>query len=255
METSNISRIIKTAYGRRYGLGAKMYYANPGYRYYLANTASMIQSRWSAISIVLIVLLLIGMSVYYFNLLVTTEQDVLAAYGKVEALMQRRNDISINLSKAVYDYSTHERNVFTAVVMLRSLLSNQGSKPAIDSILNKMQQANPSMAVPPELMAQATNSPAAIPPEALSALSKLLAVAEQYPDLKLSTTFQSLMTALIEVEKDLATERFNFNDKVNIYTTQRASFPINAYAKLFGFKDKDYYESSQEAKSFNPISY
>ncbi|MBW1942798.1 MAG: hypothetical protein JRJ51_08180, partial [Deltaproteobacteria bacterium] len=53
--------------------------------------------------------LVIGGSIYYYNLLVITEQDVLAEKGKVQALLQRRNDISINLSKATFDYSRHER--------------------------------------------------------------------------------------------------------------------------------------------------
>jgi len=83
----------------------------------------------------------------------------------------------------------------------------------------------------------------------------LLAVAEQYPDLKLSNTFINLMTALIEIEKDLAQERINYNDAVNIYTTNMAKFPINIYAVLFRFKDKPYFEATDEAQKLKPISY
>jgi len=89
----------------------------------------------------------------------------------------------------------------------------------------------------------------------LSPLTRLLALAEQYPDLKLSNTFINLMTALIEVEKDLAMERIKYNDAVNVYTTNTAIFPINIFAVIFRFKDKPYFEATQEAQKLKPISY
>jgi LemA protein len=89
----------------------------------------------------------------------------------------------------------------------------------------------------------------------MASLSKLMALAEQYPDLKLSSNFQSLMAALIEVEKDLATERIKLNDMVNTYTTNVAKFPCNMFAVLYGFPRSPYFEATEEAKAFKLITY
>jgi LemA protein len=110
------------------------------------------------------------------------------------------------------------------------------------------QQGQP---VPPEgeaLQEAADNS-------LLSSLSKLMALAEQYPNLKLSTNFESLMSALIEVEKDLAAERIKFNNVINTYTTNVAKFPCNIFAFIYGFPRAPYFEATQEAKDFRLIDY
>jgi len=253
METSNINQIIKTAYGRRYNLESSFGMIQ-GIRYHLESLKSAIQSRKSLISTFVVITAIIGASIYYYNLLITTEQDVLARNGKIHALMQRRNDISINLAKAVFDYSNHERNVFTAIVALRTMLTQKDiNEKDVQKILKEFDKSN---IVNTEAKAlQQYGDEKQINFDAFSSLSKLFAVAEQYPDLKLSTTFQSLMTALIEVEKDLANERIKFNDAVNIYTTNRAKFPVNIYAQIFGFKDRSYYEATDNAKTFKPIFY
>nr|WCC90947.1 magnetosome protein MamQ-1 [Desulfobacteraceae bacterium] len=253
METSNISRIIQNAYSRRYNLDT--YDLVPKYRYYLAAMMNSIRSRKAMILTVILLTALAAVSIYYFNLLVSTEQDVLAATGKVNALLQRRNDLSINLSKAVFDYSLHERNVLTAVVGIRTLLSKKGVD--FQSVQSIMNESNPDKFVPPaepELPQEKLNKEN-VPLDPVAALARLMAVAEQYPDLKLSLTFQNLMTALIDVEKDLATERIQLNDAINIYTTNRAKFPTNIYAYMFGFKDCPYYEATSDAKEFIPIKY
>jgi LemA protein len=198
--------------------------------------------------VALVLAMLIGGSIYYFNILVQTEQDVLAAWAKVDALQQRRNDISINLSKAVLDYSRHEQSVFTAVVSLRSLLSKKGVKSVeLEETLKKLDQT----------LKTGAQAPASIVTGAgpLSTWDRLLAVAEQYPDLKLSSNFQSLMTALIDVEKDLAAERIRYNDAANLYTTIFYKFPTNFYVLIFGFKPQPYFEATSDAKRFKPIDY
>jgi len=252
METSSISRIIQSAYGRRYRMDD--YRVVPGYRFYMASLMNSVRSRKAMIITALLLIICIAASVYYYNMLISTEQDVLAATGKVNALLQRRNDLSINLSQAVFDYSVHERNVLTGIVGIRTLMSkNKGDDFSnLSALMNEHQNAE---AAAEKEIAQ---KQAALPKKSsdpIAALARLMAVAEQYPDLKLSTTFQNLMTALIEVEKDLADERIKLNDAVNAYTTNRATFPINLYAYLFGFKDCPYYEATPDAKEFKPITY
>ncbi|HUV49756.1 MAG TPA: LemA family protein [Anaerolineae bacterium] len=253
---NRISRIIKNAYGRKYDLNS--YEIMSRHDYYLSRLhplVSFVQKKWVQItSLIIAVIVTIG-SIYYYNLLVTTQQDALAAGGKVEALMQRRNDISINLSKAVLDYSKYESGVFTAIVSLRSMLPKSGlNDPEFENLLKKLEQAD---GISPEKLkgAQFDRAAGKKSADALSPFANLLAIAEQYPDLKLSTTFQSLMTALIDVEKDMADERIKFNDAVNIYTTNMAKFPTNIYAAIFGFKDLAYFKAEEEAKKLVPIKY
>nr|ASQ41198.1 magnetosome protein MamQ [Candidatus Magnetananas rongchenensis] len=257
METSNISKIIQTAYGRRYDLGA--YELTRGTRYYLMALVNTIRSRKTILITFALLAVFFGASIYYYNMLVQNEQNADATLGKVHALMQRRNDISVNLAKAVFDYSIHERNVFTAIVSLRTLLSNTGNEnPQLKALLNKMGVKTPPEAVPPPNTTLTGNSEMSKLMGAIggtSSIGGLLAVAEQYPDLKLSSNFQNLMTALIEVEKDLADERMKYCDAANAYTTARAKFPSNVYASVFGFKDRGYYEATDDAKVFRPIVY
>ena len=284
MAGETITRIIQRAYGRRYNLDSQelairsRYHLTSGdylYRWY-TSVLAFFRNKWLLITLAASAVLLSVMTIYYYNLLVVAEQQVLTADSKVSALMQRRNDISINLSKAVFNYSKHEQNVMTGIVALRSLIPMDEKK---DQVLQKIQEnfgtsdspigaaqveaaqveagqveAGQAEAGQAEVLAQKTMEQA-LAANPLSSLKKILAVAEQYPDLKLSTTFLSLMTALIDVEKDLAAERLLFNDAVNIYTTSIAMFPSNIYADLFKFVGKPYFEPTEEATRLKPIAY
>lgn len=253
MSSKQMSRIIQSAYGRRYNIDHLQ--VSSGSQFFLAKLRSafyVIRHRWVRCSSMLFLIILAAGTIFYYNLLVTTEQDVLAARGKVNTFLQRRNDISINLSKAVIDYAKHERGVFTAVVSLRSALAKGGEKdPELEEMFKQLKQQDAGAVKAGEAITGVT-TPAS---KDLSPLARLLAVAEQYPDLKLSNTFINLMTALTDIEKDLAQERMKYNDAVNIYTTNMAKFPINIFAALFGFKDKPYFEATEEAQKLKPISY
>ncbi len=249
MSTRNISNVIRRTYGRKYYLVPQPALPMHRTRYFLSRakqaTSGVILKRYQ-IFIVLLVALAVFATVYYYNKLVSSQQDMESAGGKVQALLQRRNDISINLSKATLDYSIHEQNVFTAIVTLRSILKESGPQnEGFQELIKKFQNSG--------------SGPAA---ETLSAAGKsllpqagLIAIAEQYPDLKLSANFQNLMNALIEVERDLAGERIKLNDKINIYTTIAYSFPGNIIAMIFGFELQPYFEATPEAKTLKPIEY
>ncbi len=249
MRRHNVTTLIQRVYGKKYHLEPYPQVVSAP-RYYLSKirpVMDLVKQKRLQILVVLLSALIAGVSVYYFNLLVQTEQDVLASQGKVAALQQRRNDISINLSKAVFDYSRHERSVFTAVVALRSFLSEKGVNGAgLEEIMEKLKQTDvPGAGKASEMIAGAGPLP----------LERLLAVAEQYPDLKLSSNFDTLMASLVDVEKDLAAERLNYNDVANTYSTTLIKFPINIYARIFGFEKYPYFEATDEAKSFRPIDY
>ena len=250
MRRDNVTTMIQRVYGKRYHLGPYPHDVSRP-RYYISKIWPMLElinQKRLRVFIILLIALMAGAGVYFFNLLVKTEQDVLASRGRVAALQQRRNDISINLSKAVLDYSRHEQKVFTAVVALRTLLSGKGVKnEELEKIVGNLGKN--------EMAGDGNASAKILAANPLSGLGRLLAIAEQYPDLKLSNNFSSLMAALVEVEKDLATERIRYNDVANTYSTVLAKFPINFHAKLFGFEEQPYYEATEEAKSFKPIDY
>ena len=250
MRKDTVSTIIQRVYARKYNL-APEYEIVPASRPFLSRmkpAIEVIQKKRLQILAFVVVAALAAAAIYYFNLLTMDLSNVTTYRSTVSVLEQRRHDLSINLSKAVYDYSRHERSVLMAVVALRSFLSEKGvNSPEMEELIKEYKL--PEMSAP----GKGSDKLAAMLPS--SALDRLLAVAEQYPDLKLATNFQNLMAALVEVEKDLAAARTKYNDMVNIYTTHLAQFPINLHAKLFGFKAAPYFEATEDAKRFRPIDY
>ncbi|MBF0103027.1 MAG: LemA family protein [Desulfobacterales bacterium] len=245
----NMSKIIESTYGKRYYLTPTHEFVSKKelYMNQLHSIVNTIQSRWMKYMFILLIGLVIAGSIYYYNMLVSTQQDVFAYRGKVETLLQRRNDLATNLSKAVLDYSIHERNVLTAVVTLRTMLSKEAlNQPELKKLFSQVQESDPNaFKNVEEFITKSAGSP----------LARLMAVGEQYPDLKLSNAFLNLMNAIIEVEKDLANQRLAYTDRVNTYTTIRIQFPIYIYSYIFGFKDIPHFESSQDAKAFKTIVY
>jgi len=256
-----IANLIINAYKKRYKLAPQEIvvrdytYPSPaplerhlGYNRFLAlNSRNMI-----LLSLIFSATVVAIMAIYYYNTLVDTQQNMLASRGNVQALLQRRNDISQNLSKAVLDYSKHERGVFTSVVSLRSFMSkDQVEKDAyLQGLSDVLAQSKASVPFEGQALPDTTDK------SLLSSLSKLMALAEQYPDLKLSSNFDKLMAALIEVEKDLATERIKLNDMTNAFTTSAAMFPCKIFAYIYGFTPlPPYFDATQEAKNFRLIEY
>lgn len=250
MREDRVSTIIQKVYAKKYNL-APSYEMVPGSRPYLSRLQPLIgaiqRKRFRILAVVLTAVLATA-TVYYFNTLVSAEQDVLTFMSGVTVLEQRRNDISVNLSRAVLDYSKYERSVLTSVVSLRSLLSEKGVKsPEIEELIKEYKL--PEMPAPGKGADKLAGMPSS------SALNRLLAIAEQYPDLKLATNFQTLMTALVEVERDLAAARLKYNDYANIYTTILARFPEKYFALIFGFKTVPYFDPAEGERRFKPIDY
>ena len=85
-----------------------------------------------------------------------------------------------------------------------------------------------------------------------SALSRLLVVVENYPQLKSNETFTRLMDELSGTENRLATERMRYNERVQAYNTLRRQFPSNITAKMFGFKEYPYFEAPPSTRKRRP---
>lgn len=155
-----------------------------------------------------------------YNQLVTRDQGVQSQWAQVETQYQRRFDLIPNLVATAKKYMDHEHSIFTELAAARALYS-QGS---VDTKVKAVGQID-------------------------AALSKLLAVAENYPDLKANQTMMQLMDELAGTENRISVERMRFNQSVQAYNTQIRQFPKTIIAKTFGFDNKNYLESEPGAKT------
>jgi LemA protein len=195
---------------------------------------------WLGAGIVLL-LVLLGATIRYYNLLVCDHADALAARAKVQALVQRRADLARALEQTVLAHAKHETAVFRNVTEQRVALAG-----------------------PPPPSAPAPAAAALVPPAAALTglpdfaglpLSKLLAIAEQYPQVRLGENLQAVIGALVDVEKDLAKVRQAHVDATNRYTHHLDTFPGNFFGRVFGFRDIPFFEADPAAQRFAPVTY
>lgn len=162
-----------------------------------------------------------------YNRFVSQEEAIKAQWAQVENQLQRRNDLIPNLVETVKGTAAQEQEVFGAIAESRAKLAGA--------------------ATPAEKIAAAN--------EQSSALSRLLVVVENYPELKSNQTFNRLMDELAGTENRIAVERMRYNERVQEYNTARRSFPANMTAKLFGFEEYPFFEAPEEAKAVPKVSF
>jgi len=172
----------------------------------------------------LFALLLPGCS---YNRFVSQDEAIKAQWAQVENQLQRRNDLIPNLVNTVKGYASHEQAVFQAVDDSRARLA--GAKTPEDT----MSAAN----------AQS------------SALARLLAVVENYPQLKANEQFNRLMDELSGTENRIAVERMRYNQRVQEYNTLRRQFPANVTATLFSFKEHAFFQAPAEARQVPKVDF
>jgi LemA protein len=172
------------------------------------------------IAIIGILVLFAGYSGCKYNALVSANEDIDGAWAQVENVLQRRADLIPNLVETVKGYAAHETEIFTAVADARSRLI--GAKGPAD--------------------AGAANA------ELSSALGRLLAISERYPDLKANQNFLRLQDELAGTENRIAVERKRYNDRVRDYNKTVKRFPGNIFANLFGFNAREYFQAEESAK-------
>jgi LemA protein len=162
-----------------------------------------------------------------YNKFVNQQEAIKGQWAQVENQLQRRNDLIPNLVETVKGYATHEESVFKEIADARSQLL--AAKSPEDTIAAANRQT--------------------------SALGRLLAVVENYPNLKANEQFNRLMDELSGTENRLAVERMRYNRAVQAYDTSRRQFPANVTARLFGFKEYPYFQAPPEAKQVPKVNF
>lgn len=173
---------------------------------------------WIIAGVVIALVLVMGVSGY--NSLVALNENVNGKWAQVENQLQRRADLVPNLVETVKGAATQERQVVQAVTDARAKLAGS----------------------------QGPAAKAAADAELSSALSRLLVVVENYPNIKTDQNFRQLSDELAGTENRLAVARKDYNDAVQGYNAKIQSFPTVIYAKMLGFGAKEYFRAEEGAK-------
>jgi LemA protein len=201
------------------------------------------QQRPAYATWIVIALLVLG-AIWVFityNSLVTLNQAVEAQWGQVQNVYQRRADLVPNLARTVEGSANFEKSTQTGVAQARASVG----------------------AITPQVVQNALNDPKAFAQYQQAqntlggALSRLLAVAENYPDLKSSANFATLQSQLEGTENRIAVERKRYNDVARAFNTKRDTAPTVFIAGMFGpkFNEKPYFEAQPGAQNAPQVNF
>jgi LemA protein len=179
-----------------------------------------------------IVLLVIAIAGGSYNHLVKLQQGVDTQWAQVQNVYQRRADLVPNLVATVSGAANFEKSTLTEVTAARASVGqvklNPNTAPTDAAKLAEFDRAQGQLS---------------------SALSRLLVVSEQYPQLRATQNFQDLQAQLEGTENRIAVERRNFNQAVQAYNTAIKSFPTVFYASALGFKERPYFAATPGAET------
>ncbi len=181
----------------------------------------------SAIVVMLVGLVSAAASGCSYNRFVGQEEAIKAQWAQVENQLQRRNDLIPNLVETVKGIAQQEKDVFGQIAESRAKLAGART---------------------PEETMEAANQQS-------SALSRLLVVVENYPQLRSNESFNRLMDELAGTENRLAVERMRYNERVQEYNTARRQFPANVTAGVFGFKEYPLFKAPPEAQRVPKVNF
>src|SRR5690349_21480968 len=162
-----------------------------------------------------------------YNKFVGQEEAIKSQWAQVENQLQCRNDLILNLVETVKGYAQHEEGVYKEIADARGRLLAAKS--------------------PEETIAAANQQ--------TGALGRLLAISENYPQLRANEQFNRLMDELSGTENRIAVERMRYNEAVQRYNTARRQFPANLTAKAFGFKEYPLFQAPPEAKQAPKVNF
>jgi LemA protein len=162
-----------------------------------------------------------------YNTMVTMKEAVDSAWAQVQNQLQRRNDLIPNLVEVTKGYASHEKEIFEAVANARSRLIGAGSRDEQIDAANQLS----------------------------GALGRLLAIAEQYPQLKADAQFARLSDELAGTENRIAVERKRYNDTVQEYNTYVKRLPQALYSGWIGFGPQKYFEVPASAQQVPKVDF
>lgn len=181
----------------------------------------------TAIVLLVIVALLAVFGFSSYNGLVSANEAVNGKWSQIENQLQRRSDLIPNLVNTVKGFAAQEQQVIQSVTEARSKLAGANG---------------------PAAKAQANG-------ELNGALSRLLVVVENYPQLKSDANFRQLMDELAGTENRIAVARQDYNNAVQGFNTKIRSFPTNLFAGMMGFGPKEYFKAEEGAKQVPQVKF
>ena len=196
----------------------------------------MKKSTLTTIIVLAVIGVIVAWAIARYNAFVTMQENVENAWGQVENQYQRRADLVPNLVATVKGYAAHEQATLVGVMEARA----KASQMTID----------PTNATP-EQLAQYQRAQG----ELSQALGRLMAVAENYPDLKASENFRQLADQLEGTENRIAYARNLFNDCAKEYNAATRRFPGSIVAGMFGFERKPYFEAEAGAEKAPTVEF
>src|SRR5437870_5688834 len=187
----------------------------------------MTTTRRTAIRLLVLSFAALPLTGCSYNKFVGQEEAIKSQWAQVENQLQRRNDLIPNLVETTKGFAQHEESVYKDIADARAKLLAAKS--------------------PEETIAAANQQ--------TTALGRLLAVVENYPQLKANEQFNRLMDELAGTENRIAVERMRYNERVQEYDTSRRQFPANLTARLFGFKEYPFFEAPAEARQVPKVDF
>lgn len=173
---------------------------------------------------------------FSYNGMVSKEESVTTEWSNVQTQYQRRSDLIPNLVNTVKGYAQHESQTLENLVAARSK-ATQLTVDADDLTPEKMKQIQAAQG------------------ELTSALGKLLAITENYPDLKANQNFSELQAQLEGTENRIAESRRKYNEAVKAFNISIRRFPNNIVAGLFGFEKKTTFEADETAQQAPTVNF
>lgn len=188
------------------------------------------------LAIVALVLILTVWGCSGYNGLVKQDEKVKNAWNNVNTEYQKRADLVGNLVNTVKGAANFEQQTLTKLVEARAKATsiNLTADQLTPENMAKFQEAQNQMS---------------------GALSRLLVVVENYPDLKANQNFLQLQGSLEGIENDVRNSRKVFNDAINTYNTKVRSFPMNMLSGMFGFKKKEGFKAEEGAEKAPEVKF
>ncbi|PVW17126.1 LemA family protein [Marixanthomonas spongiae] len=189
---------------------------------------------------VIIIVALVAIAGFWFanvnNKLVKMEENVTAQWANVESSYQRRADLIPNIVNTAKGYAEFEQQTLTQVIEARSQATAVNIDPSniTPEQLQQFQQAQSGLT---------------------SALSRLLATFERYPDLKANENFKELINELERTENRINVERNRFNDQARIFNSEVRQFPTTIAASILGFERKGYFEADKGTENAPDVEF